>query len=455
MTKENTFCGKVPGMTSTRAIALFLCCLGLLPGLVACSAQKPWWDVKWEARVPITVEAGGGLLAGRPVILRWGDVSRPLGEARVRLSSLRLIEGDRPIPFQIDHRDAKGDFLLPGNLTLDPQDELVFVCPGGRRTRMYLYISEHPKPLASFTSGVTVTSPRRQRYHRKLATAGMSIAIQGTGQLDLSASSQANSARAAVVELKWKGHTLNNQGMSWGIVVNSHPYPSSEADRWRNVRLLVDGPVRKVVATNCSNSTGKTADGQVTWQANVTRYFSMFAGVPLYDVEDVAHCTVVQPNWTAGYLDQFHAGSSYDEHDVLWDGSTGAVQAFSLAEKNISVERIGSLIDTQQVRDSWYAWFDEKQRTGVAVFYGPARPATGADDDATPARIRFRSGWRWYSTNNQMTFTHEGLTAPVTLRYRFRVMGLDDVSPEQVAGEYRLWENPEATSITIGSAERR
>ena len=74
MTKENTFCGKVPGMTSTRAIALFLCCLGLLPGLVACSAQKPWWDVKWEARVPITVEAGGGLLAGRPVILRWGDV---------------------------------------------------------------------------------------------------------------------------------------------------------------------------------------------------------------------------------------------------------------------------------------------------------------------------------------------------------------------------------------------
>ena len=444
--------GKMWRMTPTRSISFGLCCLSVLLADRTGAAQARWWDKGWEARVPITVEVREGLLSKRPVILPWRVIAERLGEAKIRAGSLRLVAGRRPVPFQVDHRNARGDFLPPGNLTLDPQDELVFVCPGDRRTRLHLYLSENPKPPASFPSGVTVVEPRRQRYHRKLATAGMSIAIQGTGQLDLSANSQANSARAAVVELMWKGYKLNPQSQSWGMVLNAHPYPSSETDRWRNVRLLVDGPVRKVVATNCSNSTASDADGQVTWQADVTRYFSMFADVPLYDVEDVAHCSVVPASWTAGYLDQWHAGSGLDEHDLLWEGTSGAIRMFSLAGKNISVERTGSLMDTEQVGDAWYAWFDQKEHTGLAVFYGPPQHAGKA---APPAGIRFRGGWRWYATHNQISFTYESLEAPVTLRHRFRMIGLDNVSPEEVAGEYRLWKNPDAGAVTIGAPERR
>ena len=54
-----------------------------------------------------------------------------------------------------------------------------------------------------------------------------------------------------------------------------------------------------------------------------------------------------------------------------------------------------------------------------------------------------------------MSFVYDGLKAPTTLRHRFRVMGLDDVSPEQVAVEYRLWRDDASGSVTVGEVENR
>ena len=436
-------------MTLTRFVSLLLGCLSVFSADLAVAESAEWWSDGWEARVPIVVEAREGLLPKQPVVLRWGEIAERLGDPKARLCSLRLVAHGELVPFQVDHRDAKGDFLAPGNLTLDRQDEVVFVAPSGRQTELCLYVSQRPKPLISFPSGVEVETPRRQRFHRKLTTADLSIGVQGTGGLDLSANTQANSGRGTVVAISWRGCGLNWQGQHWGAVMNGHPFPTDEENRWRTVKLLVDGPVRKVVAVSCSNSTRKAADGSVAWQADVTRYFSMFAGVPLYDVEDVAHCSAVQENWTGTYIDRFHPGSRPDENDVLWDGSSGSVREFPLADKNISVEHTGGLVNTEDVLDRWYAWFDEKERMGLAVFYGPAQ------EDVLPAETRFRAGWEWWSMANWMSFAYKGLKAPTTLGHRFRVMGLGDVSAEQVAEEYRLWEDPQAGSVTIGQIERR
>jgi len=337
-------------------------------------------------------------------------------------------------------------------LTLEPEDELVFVAPADRRTELYLYLSEGPKQPVTFPSGVEVTSQRRAQVHQFLSSGGMQIGVQGTGLLDLSAHTQANYGRGSVARVSWMGVGLNRQSTSWAVYMSAHPFPTGEENRWRMVKLLVDGPVRKVLAVSCLDSMAKAADGSVVFQANVTRYFSMFADVPLYDVEDVVHCSAVPENWTGGYGDRCHAGRDRDENDVLWEGSSGSVRTFPLADRNIAQNVRGDLVSTEEAVDRWYAWFDEKDRMGLAVFYGAAR---AAGETPMPVRFGFGAGWEMWSTANGMSFAYEDLKAPTTLKHRFRVMGLGDVSAEQVAEEYRLWEDREAGSVTIGHIERR
>ena len=413
-----------------------------------------WWNEGWEARVPVAVEPRPGLLLKHPVVLRWGDIAEKLGDVEVMLSSVRLVEDGELVPFQVDHRDAKGDFLPPGNPTLDPEDELVFVTAEDRRAELYLYVSEGPKPPVTFPSGVTVRSLRRGQAHQMLSAAGLEIDVQGTGLLDVSVNVQANSARGSVPRLNWKGVEHNRMGTDWSVFMNGHPFPTGAKNRWQAVKLLVDGPVRKVVGVRCDDSTSKAADGSVVLRADVTRYFSVFADVPLYDVEDVVHCSQVQENWTGTYTNKCHAGHDRDAADVLWDGSSGSVRLLPLADKNITREYAasGNLVSTDDVVDRWYAWFDEKERMGLAVFYGHSQ---NGGEVPLPARIAFAGGWEMWSTVSRASFIYQGLKSPTTLRHRFRVVGLGDASPEQVADEYRLWEEPASAFAGIGKIERR
>lgn len=150
-----------------------------------------WWDQRWEARVAIKLQARAGMLKQRPVVVRWGEVARALGETNVRLSSLRLVAYAKLVPFQLDHRDRAGAFLPASDLTLDPQDELVFVWPADRAATLHLYLSGRPKPPVRFDSGVQVTSVRARRgmAHQVLSTAGLKLGVVAAGSPDPKASS--------------------------------------------------------------------------------------------------------------------------------------------------------------------------------------------------------------------------------------------------------------------------
>lgn len=441
-------------MKLTKLASLLLGCLGAMSAAPGLAASAGWWNDRWETRVPITVETPAGVLRKRPVVLRWDTISKELPDSKVALGSLRLVSHGELVPFQVDHRDANGDFLPPGNLTLDAQDELVFVCPSGRKTSLHIYFSQNPRPPTTFPSGVKAVSVRagRGQAHQILSTAGLKIGVQGTGLPDLSANAQANHGRGSVVRLTWKGIGLNAQGTNWSAFIGRHPFPTSEENRWRVVKLLVDGPVRSVLCVNCKESTTTAKDGSVVLRANVTRYFSMFDGVPLYDVDDIVRCPEVQTHWTGTYTDKYHAGRNRDEHDTLWDGSSGSVRRFPLADKDIAKNHTGGLVSTEKALDRWYAWFDRKERMGLTVFYGHSQHG---DDIPLPARIHFEAGWEMWSTANRMSFVYANLKAPILLRHRFRVIGLDDVSPEQVAEEYRLWCAETAGFVTLGEVESR
>ena len=436
---------------------VYAACLGASLAQSAVAGPAGWWDDGWEVRIPITVEAAGGALAQRPIVLRWDRIANGSGIPRVRLSSLRLVSEGGLAPFQVDHRDHEARLLAPGDLTLDPQDELVFLAPSGRRTEFCLYASANPKPPATFPSDIQARELRRGHAQWTLSTADLAISVQGTGMLDLSANTRANHGRGAVVGLRWKGVLANWQGHNWGVVMNAHPFPTGPEDRWGAVKLLVDGPVRKVIAFNCPDSTAKDKDGAVILRADVTRSFAMFAGLPLYDVEDVVHCLATQGDWTAGYVDKFHAGRAPDVNDTLWDGSSGDPRTSPLAGQDIPLNEggrfaeTGTLVTTEKIVHGWYGWFDEKERTGLAAFYGVAQDG----DVPAPAAIRFGAGWEMWSMANRMTFVYRGLEAPVTLRHRFRVIGLGDVSPETVVQEYRLWSADTMDLVTIGEVETR
>jgi len=89
-------------MTWIRVAPLLLYCLWLLQVPVTLSAQKSWWDREREARVPITVEVRGGLLAKRPVIMRWGDLAETLGDGRGTATPGAIADG--PVRRRADGR---------------------------------------------------------------------------------------------------------------------------------------------------------------------------------------------------------------------------------------------------------------------------------------------------------------------------------------------------------------
>ncbi len=419
-------------------------------------AAEKWWNAQWEMRIPIAVSASSGITPNRPVVISWADVAARLGGEDVRLGSLRLVRDGKSMPFQLDHRDSTGRFLPPGDLRLAPTDELVFTAPSDRRTVSYLYLSRSPVPPVAFASGVSVTPIRDGQAHQRLSTAGLSIDVQGPGPLDPATVSAANHGRASVVGMTWKGLTLTGQSSNWSVVMNSPPFPTAEGDCWRTVKLLVDGPVRKVVTTGCAGSTVKNADGSVALAADVTRYFSMFSGVPLYDVEDVVECTAAQGEWTGIYADRLILGHRPQLDDVLIDGSSGTPVRVALTDKSIPqiadgrFDGSGGLVQSKEVVDGWYAWLNEKDKLGVAVFYGAKQGGK-----PRPEQMQYGSGWAMWHFDNWVTFAYTGLQSSATLRHRFRVAALEPPSVESIAAEYRLWENDMEGLVAVGVVERR
>jgi hypothetical protein len=442
-------------MTRCLLAALGCLCLSLAgPG----SAAEKWWDRRWEARIPIVVKAVPGETAARPVILAWGTIAGDAAKAGFRLGSLRLVQDGRLVPFQVDHRDAAGHFLGNRDVSLDPQDEIVFVAPAAARTVFHLYLSTSPMPPAEFPAGVSARPVRTGQGHCRLATADLVVEVQGTGLADLAASSPANLGQAAVIGLTWKGHPLTGQANNWSVVMNACPFPSSPENRWQAVQCVVDGPVRKTVRTACSNSTLGGAAGTPTLQADVTRYFSVFAGAPLYDVEDVIECRAAQGDWTGTYTDRLIVGHPPQLDDVLLDGSAATPRRVALTDRSIPLtpggrfDGVGRLVETANVNEGWYAWLNEQDRIGVAVFYGAV---SGSDAQTQPAQVSFAAGWAMWSMENWISFVYRDLRAPTRLRHRFRVVCTPEATSARMAAEYHLWAGALGGAAAVGAIERR
>ena len=418
-------------------------------------AEAKWWNDYWELRVPIVVKASEGALSKRPVTIKWASISKKLGAIPVRLSSLHLIADGKSVPFQVDHRDSFGNYLTQGNMTLDPDDEIVFVTLSSKKTIYHLYMSRKPIPLPQFQTNIQALALRNTQAHQRLSSAGLSIDIQGDAPLDTASVPQAVYGKGAIVGMSWQGKPITGQNNNWSVVMNGHPFTADPGNRWQTTKLIVDGPVRKIVAARCDGISLTNSDTSVIFKGSVSRYFSMFSDSPLYDLDDVIECKTAQGNSVISYADRLILGQRPNVNDTLWYGSTGAPRRFPLSDSKIPhtkdgcFDTTGELIKLDNAQKGWYAWFDEKERIGLGVFYGT--------DQATanqPTKVSFASGWAMWSSENWMAFYYTGLKAPTHLRHRFRVFGIRNATPDGVDREFRLWKNPQVT-IEIGGIRRK
>jgi len=438
----------------TRFYPIIICMMCIFIAQHAFASTTKWWNTRWEIRIPIVVNATNTTLQNRPISLPWSSIANKLGNTSVRLSSLRLIANGKPIPFQIDSRDADGHYIT-GSMKLGRYDRLVFVAPTRYKTDYFLYMSQKPMPPATFTSSVQVKALRDTQAHQRLSSAGLSIDIQGPPPLDASANPPADYAKGTVTGMTLQGKSLTGQSNNWSVFMNGHPFPTDPMNPWQAAKLIVNGPVHKVVGIRCPNSKTTSADGTTIMQAAVTRYFSMFSNVSAYEVEDIIQCSSAQGDWTGVYIDRLYLGHRPNINDTLWDGSSGTPKRHTLSSDSIphnssgNFDTTGELIISQKTINGWYGWFDEKAKNGIAVFYGSEPTNT-----VQPAGIGFRSGWAVWSMENWMTFSYTGLKAPANLRHRFRIIGINATTPELVNNEYEMWKSMSAF-VSIGKIQRR
>ncbi len=432
-------------------IIIWLCIYIAQP---AFASTAKWWNTMWELRIPIIINATDAAQPNRPISLPWSSLAGKLGNTPVRLSSLRLVADGKSIPFQIDSRDADGHYIA-NRMKLGQYDQLVFVAPAMQKANYFLYMSQKPMPPPTFTSNVQAKALRDAQAHQRLSTAGLSIYIQGPPPLDASANPPANYARGTITGITWQGKSMTSQNNNWSVFMNGHPFTTDPENPWQAANLIVNGPVHKVVSIRCPNSTIKSTDGTILLQADVTRYFSMFSNVPAYEVEDIIQCSSAHEDWTGTYIDRLYLGHRPNINDTLWDGSSGAPKRYKLSSDSLphnsdgNFDTTGELISSQNIKNSWYGWYDEKAKNGIAVFYG-----SYPTNLIQPYQMSFRSGYAVWSMENWMTFSYTSLKTPVTLRHRFRLIGLSATTPELVNKEYEQWKST-TSFVSIGKIQRR
>ena len=133
-----------------KAVAL-VALLGLASSGVfsADDLDAPWWNARWEMRVPLLIEREARARdATVPVALPIGLLAMP---EDINMKSLRLVTAKgEAVPFQVDDLDADGRLV--------EMDEFCLLVKPTTPKHLYLYISRDPKvgPVRSDKAGIKV-----------------------------------------------------------------------------------------------------------------------------------------------------------------------------------------------------------------------------------------------------------------------------------------------------------
>ncbi len=218
-----------------------------------------------------------------PVVITGAQLLPHLPEGPLPCDRLRLHQGDREIPLQIDERDGGPTWAEAPNGLLDPDDQLVFLAdlPANSVGSWRLVMLDEatvPSPAGELVA--EQTDRAKAGYDVKLANSRLEIGLRTSG---------IGRSEGMVGMLRLDGEPFRHVAF---------PYTQFQQRRdegWESVRIVAAGPVRAIaVAHKLLKGSYRHNDGEwsITWDdeadidGDLYRSFTLYAASPTLDVDD-------------------------------------------------------------------------------------------------------------------------------------------------------------------------
>ena len=410
-------------------------------GPARAAEEQAWWHEGWEGRVRLVVPP----VPARVPVTVAGDVLRRAGvEGDVPVGSLRVVGPAGEIPCQVDERDGTGELVRHGNRLLDGDDELVFFID--RRdaavSTYFIYSSRHPRPPGKYVSKLRYGRPsgafNDAVAHGTFYVGDLKVSVKGPKLADPMARSKHNYCSGAISALQWRGHRFISPSRAWMWFIPNHPFGATPSTvTWSLPRLVVDGPVRKVVRMEATNLPAPVE--------RVRHYVAVYADCGVVDFEEVVEYGAVEEDIKLGF--GFPIGMVPDFVTAAGRGEDLSLR--ELTEEEDAAQREGKAIvvsrsDQETDARPWCAWHSPARRVGLALFFAKTHGLMGPE--------------RWSS----LTYVRKGqshtrvtlrFVPQKTVRHAMRFCCIDGF--EGVPLHFRVWSDPLLGWARLGRVETR
>ena len=429
----------------------------------ATAPQAAWWDSRFPHRVALGVPAGPEL-ADQPVVLTGDDLYRMTGFARLPVTAVRVVgPAGKPVPMQVDQRDARGFYTAEGDAVLGAHDEIVFTLsrPPGTRTVYWVYWSTQAQAEPKSTGdGLRISTPKKDRVAQlRVQSPHWDISFNAIGTATPEKNEQANHARGTISRLTFGGVPITHINAAWGYYLPRHPFGSGPGPfRWTRPTVRQQGPVRTLVEMRRQDARFLDAKRRPVMRGDVVHTFWVYRRCPVIDAEFTLDYRAVQDTWAGSFGFPMCVGTRTGLGDTFMACVAGTGYRRAIAQADID-NWYPTFYRTPLPEEGWFAWADPTERRGLAVFYeklapiqARARWVSSRPVHHPEVRVRVPPS---HHVNNTVTWRHRSLTSATRMRYTLRLLGLTHADGQRVRQAYHVWARPAPRFFTAAWPETR
>ena len=424
----------------------------LLASIVLAAAAGDWVVPEARYRIRLSLPSPGEGVRAVPFVLTGQEFYLLTGSPPPPTAALWLTDGKARIPHQIDERDGDGRLRPQRDGRFDGEDELVFVATLSASTPatydLYWSLGKPSEPLE--TRGESLVKTEKPGGREKeyvsfwLRTDRLRVAVGGTGAPDPTAHKLANYARGTLAYVELDGWRVNHITSSWGFFLPRHPFGDGPGKfRWSAPTVVVDGPVRTVVESERRGAEWKDKQKRVFLRGDVVSQIIVYGSAPVVDVQYRFRYAARSDKWSASFGFPMRIGRTLDAADVLMVPLLDRVYRRRVTPHHVDEAWYPTFYSTPVPEQGWFAWFDSKERRGLAVFYEKMDTITNRAKWVShrpvknpEIRLRTHPGG---TCENSVVWRYRGLTTNDLEVYPIRLVGLTAGTDGELLGHYQAW----------------
>lgn len=371
--------------------------------LPAKKTKAGWWNKNWEYRLSFTVQnPSTTVLTNVPVVMTGKEFMDKAGLTNEKISilSLRLIDSaGREKPVQVDEKDNAGLFLANGSGVMNKNDEIVFEVSlkSGEKQTLTFYFSKGLVPRESYPTDLKFEKTNfsyNEPYNALLSNSIIKVGIRGDGtEKNPNGTLPFNGwAKASITSLQFKNVDLININSSYDWFLGNNGLVRDLALNipWKNPELLINGPVRMIVACRTANIninfTKMMKDRNWMlggkFKGDIIRYFILYAHSPLCEMDETYIIDRADAKFNCLY--QFYWMMPTCPRD--WDNDQMFIP---LAGKSVVIHfKDNRKYNTDKPSEGWVAIVNSRMHRGLAVFFNKNLAANVSADFIPPGITR-------------------------------------------------------------------